>query len=789
MQTEENPSDAKKFISIKFKVIFLVMLLSLVSIAGIGMLIFNSFRMQQISHDFAGQYEEATTNNYFSKFADFLNAIQASSGISQDLGETFYMLKNTLSREELAKTMENEYHRAFARETNLLGGGAFYEPKAFYPDVHDFHYFVSKELSSAGIPPENKVRWVGGEWAWDVNTYEEGWYQVALPKDWNRAVPREKRYHWSELYMDTSVDALMVSVCIPIYSPEKRIVGVATVDVSLSTLQKMVSSFQLPTPSTQIAGFSTINNATFAISGSEKFDIVPYPKESWLKNLEGIKPGQTSNQSININGVNYSLSAYVHESGIGLAVLIPDLEKDAKMNALQTSNFVTVIAILLGMLVIMVIVLLAVSSWIVKPVHQTFAMLETFAKGDLTQDISVKGRDELAQMMRMIDKAQKSIKRIIIAISEKAQTLYGESKDLSSVAEKLANSANGTVTKSNEVASTTEQMAVNINVMASGAEQASHNANEVTNITERMAVNINAMANGAEQASNNASKVAGAAEEMSANINTIATSVEEMSSSIKQIAENASAARKITEDATAKSGDATKVMDKLSLAAKEIGKVTIVIKKIADKTSLLALNATIEAASAGEAGKGFAVVAEEIKDLAQQSAANADDIAHKIENIQAGTGEAVAVINDVSGIITKINQSVEAITGHVEQQTKASNEIANNVAQTNTGAKQVASAIGEVARGTNEIARNVTQANAGAKRVASAIGEVAKGTDDVSKNASDAARGVVNVSQNIASMSSVAKDSAQSAKQVNLSAADLSKFAEELKNIVRQFKI
>jgi len=789
MYKEENPSDSKRFISIKFKVIFLVLLLSLVSIAGIGMLIFNSSRMQQISHDFAEQYEHATTSKYFSQFDDFLNAIQASSGISQDLGETFYALKNTLNREELAKTMEKVYHKSFARETNLLGGGAFYEPNAFYPDVRDFHYFVSKELSSAGIPPEDKVRWVGGEWAWDVDTYEEGWYKVALPKGWNRAVPREKRYYWSELYVDASVNALMVSVCLPIYSLEKIIVGVATVDVSLSTLQKMVSSFQLPTPSTQIAGFSTINNATFAISGSEKSDIVPYPKEGWLKNLEGIKPGQTFEQSINVDGINYFLSAYVHESGIGLAVLIPDLEKDAKINALQASNFITVIAIILAMIVIIIIVLFAISIWIVKPVRQTFSMLETFAKGDLTQDINIKGHDELAQMMRMIDKAQKSIKRIIIAISEKAQVLYGDSKDLSSVAEKLADLANGTVAKSTEVASTTEQMAANISAMASGAEQASNNANEVTNITEQMAVNINAMANGAEQASHNASEVAGAAEEMSTNINTIATAVEEMSSSIRQIAGNAEDARKITEDATSKSGDATKVMDKLNLAAKEIGKVTIVIKKIADKTSLLALNATIEAASAGDAGKGFAVVAEEIKDLAQQSANNADDIAHKIENIQAGASEAVAVINDVSGIITQINQSVEAITGHVEQQTKASNEIANNVAQTNTGAKRVASAIGEVARGTNEIARNVTQANTGAKRVASAIGELARGTNDVSKNASDAAKGVANVSQNAVSMSNVAKDSAQSAKQVNLSSADLSKFAEELKNIVRQFKI
>jgi methyl-accepting chemotaxis protein len=174
--------------------------------------------------------------------------------------------------------------------------------------------------------------------------------------------------------------------------------------------------------------------------------------------------------------------------------------------------------------------------------------------------------------------------------------------------------------------------------------------------------------------------------------------------------------------------------------------VTDVIKKIADKTNLLALNATIEAASAGEAGKGFAVVASEIKELANQSAKSADDIARRIESIQSGTGEAVTVISAVSEIIAKINHSVEVISGHVDQQTKASNEIASNVAQVNVGAKRVASAIGEVAKGSKDMARNA---------------------DEVAKNSI----------------------SAQSTKQINQGADELARMASELKSILSQFKV
>ncbi len=72
------------------------------------------------------------------------------------------------------------------------------------------------------------------------------------------------------------------------------------------------------------------------------------------------------------------------------------------------------------------------------------------------------------------------------------------------------------------------------------------------------------------------------------------------------------------------------MMKDLGRAAQEIGQVTETITSISAQTNLLALNATIEAARAGAAGKGFAVVANEIKELAQQTAAATEDIKRKI---------------------------------------------------------------------------------------------------------------------------------------------------------------
>ena len=395
-------------------------------------------------------------------------------------------------------------------------------------------------------------------------------------------------------------------------------------------------------------------------------------------------------------------------------------------------NTVLTVGIICGILC--VIVVISFNTYAVsKPLAKIVETLKKGENGDMLARSGIDHEDEIGIVAKAVDQFFSEMQKVVKNIRSNSDTLAGASEELSSISRQLASGAEETVIQSNTVASTAEQMAVNINTMAGGAEEASVNAGEV----------------------------ASAAEQMSVNMNTIASAVEEMSVSIRQISENTAGVHRIATEATSKAAAATGAMSKLGSAAKEIGHVTEVIKKIADKTNLLALNATIEAASAGEAGKGFAVVAGEIKELANQSAQSADDIAHRIEGIQSGTNDAVTVIDAVSDIIVEINHSVEAITENVEQQTRASNEIASNVAQANTGAK----------------------------RVASAIGEVAHGAHDVSRNASEAASGAQNVSSNVVNMSQTAQDSAQGASQVHQSAGDLAKIAGELKETVGRFKV
>ncbi|MCL2282029.1 MAG: methyl-accepting chemotaxis protein, partial [Fibromonadales bacterium] len=503
--------------------------------------------------------------------------------------------------------------------------------------------------------------------------------------------------YWSEPYFDEGAGNIMMVTYSYRLMQNGKFVGVATADIALAQLTSLLSD----------VGFSKSLRVSLLSKGGQLLSV---SDSTEIKSKEEIR-------------------TVIPSTGWTVLIEVPKTEIRKVLYEIGQSAIITAV---IGLLALVAVFFVRIKD-MTAPLKKIVSVIKDGANGDLTVRANIQRKDEFGTVAINLDDLFLKLSEIVKDLKLKSTSLAKESLRLSTVSNDLAQGSGEMVGKSTSI----------------------------EGITKRMEDNINSMANAAENASSNANEVAGAAEQMSVNMNTIASAIEEMSASINQIAGNTGDVRKIATEATSKASNATSVMNKLGAAAKEIGAVTDVIKKIADKTNLLALNATIEAASAGEAGKGFAVVAGEIKELANQSAKSADDIAQRIEGIQSGTSSAVTVINDVSDIIAKINQSVEAIAGHVEQQTKASNEIASNVAQANTGAK----------------------------RVANAIVEVAKGASDVSVNAGEAARGASDVSADIHSMSGSAKGSAQGAGMVNSSASDLSKMADDLNSIVNRFKV
>ena len=409
---------------------------------------------------------------------------------------------------------------------------------------------------------------------------------------------------------------------------------------------------------------------------------------------------------------------------------------------------------------------------ITVPIKKTVDCAGLMAKGNFSEKIDIDQQDEFGVMAdalnSMVDNVQDKVEiaNMVAAGDLTAEVKLASDEDQLGLAfQKMTADLNEMINKvqgnAGSLAGSSQEMAAVANQLSGSSDEMSTQANGVASASEEMSSNITSMASGTEQMSANINNMASGAEEIAANMETVAAAVEEMTTSIQDISGRARDGVNISNQAAEMSNTATSTMQTLGEAATEIGQVTEVIKRIAEQTNLLALNATIEAASAGEAGKGFAVVANEIKELANQSAQAAEDIANRISGVQSNTEEAVQVINKVAEIIDKLKEASAVIDGALEEQGRTVNEVAVNVAEVN--------------KGTSNIASSVT--------------EMATGASDVSQNAGEAAKAIGEVSTNIHEVSQAAKDTNEGAQQISSAAEELTRIADGLNELVSSFKV
>jgi iron only hydrogenase large subunit-like protein len=231
-------------------------------------------------------------------------------------------------------------------------------------------------------------------------------------------------------------------------------------------------------------------------------------------------------------------------------------------------------------------------------------------------------------------------------------------------------------------------------------EKLLHSASQMVETTEKHTVLLNESSTSLAETSHLLDEAAHASldkatnavktmEEITMSANSVAISMEQMGSSIKDISRSAQNAADVAQNASESAIEANQMMSKLGKSNEEIGEIISVINKIADQTKILALNATIEAARAGEAGKGFVVVANEVKDLARQTAQATENISLKVKGVQEDATNAVAVIRQITEIVEKIKDLQVTIASAVEEQAITSNDISTRISQVASGSATV----------------------------------------------------------------------------------------------------
>lgn len=276
-----------------------------------------------------------------------------------------------------------------------------------------------------------------------------------------------------------------------------------------------------------------------------------------------------------------------------------------------------------------------------------------------------------------------------------------------------------------------------VTTLAEASTELAGISDDMSNGVEDMAKNINKVASSTKEVNTNISSVAQAIRETSSSVNSIANSTEEMTATIKEIAQNTESAHQISNEAVHQAQNASKRVHNLEEAARDIGKITETIAEISEQTNLLALNATIEAARAGEAGRGFAVVANEVKELARQTAEATRNIKTSIDSIQSSTGMTIEEINHVLKVINDVNDVITNVSSAAEQQAVTTKEISGSIAQVAQGVDEVSNSIENSSKVLDGVSNDLDSVNASANEIlgrSSNVNNNANKLNDLAKN-------------------------------------------------------
>ena len=359
------------------------------------------------------------------------------------------------------------------------------------------------------------------------------------------------------------------------------------------------------------------------------------------------------------------------------------------------------------------------------------------SQSSVAADQALKGSESIAsaaeEQSAAAEESGKTVAEQTLALAQCEQT----AQNLTELTEDLKNST--------DVAKSAEEV-------ASAAEELSSAVSEINRSGAQIMAAIEQIRKGAEVQSSAADEAAAATAQIEKGVEIAqvrATASGEKILAIKSLL----AVNKTSIDGliagVSSAADASRVSIKqikaLELVSRRIDKIVDAITTVSIQTNMLAVNGSIEAARAGEFGKGFVVVATDIRNLAHDSAENADRIKDLVKAVQdqiALVGrdleEIVATAqNEVekakvsSANLVLIETDIAIVENGAKEILAASNEIAAAVGQVKTGIEQISAAAQEADKAATEAAAAAKQQSQGAEELAAAIEEIASLADEL----------------------------------------------------------
>ncbi len=352
--------------------------------------------------------------------------------------------------------------------------------------------------------------------------------------------------------------------------------------------------------------------------------------------------------------------------------------------------------------------------------NQALKASEEIASAALEQSAAA---DEATKTVAQQSQALAESEQAAQALSELAEDLKNSS-DVAKSAEQVASSAEELSSAVQEINRASGQIMTAIEQIRKGAQTSAA-------ACEESATAVNQIEKGVEVAQQRAKASGEKLRTVQALLVTNKTSVDELIIGI-------------TSSVRGTQESIKKVKD-LEGVSRRIDKIVEAITTVSIQTNMLAVNGSIEAARAGEFGKGFVVVSTDIRNLARDSAENADRIKDLVKAVQdqirlvsvdledivkSALGEVEQAKASTANLV-QIEAGIVVIDRGTQEILAASMDIATNIVQAKKGIEQIATASQEAEKAANEAAAAATQQSKGAEELASAIEEISSLADEL----------------------------------------------------------
>lgn len=378
-------------------------------------------------------------------------------------------------------------------------------------------------------------------------------------------------------------------------------------------------------------------------------------------------------------------------------LMIVNVQKGDQLESILAVMEIIVVIIMIAVIIISVLSGRRfgnqIADGIAKPLQQMSERLKTFAEGDLDSEFPEHdAKDEVAEM---IETARQMADNLNVIISDSGRLLNEMADGNFAIATDHEEIYTG---KFNDLLVGLRNMNRKIN----------DSLRQVEETAEQVSLGSGNMAEAAQSLAEGATEQAGAVEELQATIADITANVEHTAADLQK---SHADARKYADDADHSREQMhamVEAMQRISESSMKIENIISELEDIASQTNLLSLNASIEAARAGEAGKGFAVVADQIRKLAEQSAASAVSTRELIEGS----------IHDVEDG----NKAVALVSETLDEVIKGINDIADTSKSLSENSQSQATAMEQAEQGVNQISE-VVQSNSAMAQETSATSE------------------------------------------------------------------